>query len=164
MRRSTMRWIFVGVREGYRVIARANGIYYSPTLQLRSCTQRAVYVKRPGPDQFHLVMALLLKVFLNEPLSTIFNKSLRNVEVTHEWRTYVRDWVVAVIYHSVSLNSVLCKGFKGYIKDFSFVPHREAAIFTIPTWLPSSPFLPMQLAVTCLMDKRHTLNLVCLVF
>ncbi len=99
--------------------------------------------------------------FLAEPITALYNKSLRSWEVTQDWRKAIicpifkkGDPEDAANYRCVSLTSGLCKIFEKMLKGSAF--------FTGTRCLSPSQhgFLPRRPRETHLLDEGHAVDLI----
>ena len=80
--------------------------------------------KSPGPDEIHPRILKELSYELSKPLTMLFNKSIHDGKIPDKWKiAEVRPIFKkgsknqAGNYRPVSLTSVVCKVFEGFIRD-----------------------------------------------
>ena len=80
--------------------------------------------KSLGPDDIHAKMLIELAGHLSEPLSTLFNETMRRGELPSDWKkAYISSIYKkgsrnhAVNYRPISLTSILCKVMESFIRD-----------------------------------------------
>ena len=92
--------------------------------QMGKALKKLNHAKSPGPDDLHPKILKELAEELAKPLTILFNKSISESKIPTEWKqAEVRpifkkgDKACAGNYRPVSLTSVVCKIFEGFIRD-----------------------------------------------
>ena len=80
--------------------------------------------KACGPDQIHPRLLIELAEYIAEPITTLFNLSLRHGSVPEDWKTAIISPIykkgsrhIAENYRPVSLTSILCKMLEKFLRD-----------------------------------------------